>query len=95
MIQQAQTAINHYHSPIFQYRTVTKQESLILNKMRTGKDYTLTELAHLTKLEKSSVSGRVNHMLKTGVLAKGDKRKCKFTEVTCRTVKLPKRDRPC
>jgi hypothetical protein len=87
-IQQVDTAIEHYHSPTF-YRFVNSQEALILDFMRPGKEYTLTELAHLTKLEKSSVSGRVNHMLYTSmVLVKGQRRKCFFTEIECRTVKL-------
>ncbi len=90
LINQAQTAIDHYHTPEFQYRTVSRQEAQILEAMRAGKDYTLSELAHVTKLEKSSVSGRVNHMLKTGVLVKGLERKCFFTDILCRTVRLPR-----
>ena len=93
LINQAETAINHFHSPTFQYRTVQKQEAQILDVMRPGKEYTLTELAHATKLEKSSVSGRVNHMLHVGLLVKGQRRKCYFTEIMCRTVKLaPKQE---
>ena len=87
-IHQADTAIDHFHSFNFQYRTVSKQEAQIMESMRQGKCYTLTELAHFTKLEKSSVSGRVNHMLNVGLLVKGQRRKCYFTEIMCRTVKL-------
>jgi hypothetical protein len=89
-INQTDTASDHFHSPRFQATIVTPQEAIILEHMRAGHDYTLSELAHATKLEKSSVSARVNHMLyKSGVLVKGQQRKCFFTEILCRTIKLP------
>lgn len=92
LINQAETAIDHFHNPNFQYRTVSRQEAQILEVMRPGKSYTLSELAHLTKLEKSSVSGRVNKMLKGNapLLVKGLERKCYFTDILCRTVQLPR-----
>jgi len=88
-INQADTAIKHFHNPKFKYYIVQNQEAKILEHMKRGKDYTLSEIAHLTKMEKSSVSGRVNHMLNVSkVLIKGQRRKCYFTEIECRTVKL-------
>ena len=88
-INQAQTAIEHFHSPVFQYRTVTHQQALILEHMERNKDYTITELAYLCKMEKSSVSGRRNEMLHSKKIVKGIKRKCKFSEIKCQTVRLP------
>jgi predicted transcriptional regulator len=87
-IHQADTAIEHFHSPLFQYRTVSKQEALILEHIQKGKTYTISELAYLTKLDKSAVSARRNHMLKTGILVMGKRRKCLFTEIYVQTVRL-------
>ncbi len=88
-INQTQTACDHYNNPTFQYRVVSPQEALILDHVRKVRNYTITELAYLTKLDKSSVSGRRNAMLKKGLLVYGPKRKCKFTEIFVQTVKLP------
>lgn len=88
-IAQASTAIDHFHSPTFQYRVVSPQEALILEHIQKGKDYTISELAYLTKLDKAAVSARRNHMLKTGILVLGKRRKCLFTEIHVQTVMLP------
>ena len=87
-INQAETAIDHYHSPAFQYRTVQKREAEILEVMQRGKDYTITELAYLTHMDKSEVSARRNAMLKKKLIVRGANRKCKFTEIFVQTVKL-------
>ena len=88
LIDQADTAIDHFHSPEFQYRTVQKREAEILEVMKRGKDYTITELAYLTHMDKSDVSARRNGMLKKKLIVRGNNRKCKFTEVFVQTVKL-------
>ena len=88
-IQQAKTAIDHYHSPGFQYTVVDRRESEILEVMKRGKDYTITELAYLTHMDKSAVSARRNAMLKKKLIVQGARRKCKFTEIFVQTVKLP------
>lgn len=87
-INQASTASNHFHSDGFHARIVSPQQALILEHMRVGKDYTIGELAWLTKIDKSAVSGRRNAMLKAGILERGLARKCVFSEVHCETVKL-------
>lgn len=88
-INQAETAIEHFHSPAFQYQTVSKQEAQIMEKMRPSMDYTIGELAWLTKLDKSAISGRRNDMLRKGLLIRGIARKCTFSYVHCETVRLP------
>lgn len=87
-IQQADTAIEHFHSNRFA-ALVSRQEAEILEHMKVGKDYTITELAYLTKLDKSTVSGRRNAMLGKGLIVQGKRRKCKFTEIHVQTVRLP------
>lgn len=90
LINQAETAIDHFHSPNFQYRTIQRKESEILEKMKAGKDYTITELAYLTHMDKNEVSARRNAMLKKGIIERSLNRKCKFTEIFVQTVRLPR-----
>jgi len=87
-INQAPTAIDHFHSADFHLKIVPASQQRILDMMQPGKDYSIGELAWLTKLEKSSVSGRRREMLDAGLIVQGQRRRCKFSDIHCETVKL-------
>jgi hypothetical protein len=61
---------------------VGAQCSHIFDAMEFGKDYSRRELAKLTGLELSSVCGRVNEMLGSGMLQENGSRKCQITGKT-------------
>lgn len=46
------------------------------------------EIANYSKLEKSTVSARVNEMLKLGILQEVGRRKCKFSKILSYTIAI-------
>jgi DNA-binding IclR family transcriptional regulator len=58
----------------------------IFDAMQFDKDYSRRELAKLTGLELSSVCGRVNEMLESGMLQENNSRKCQITGKTIHPV---------
>jgi hypothetical protein len=77
----AQTSINAYR----EHRASGKvgaQAKAILDFMNLGESYSRRELHVLTGLELSSICGRVNKLLKMGMLKEGSKRKCMVTKKT-------------
>jgi len=88
-IQQSDTAIDCFHRPDFNLTVIQPQQAQILDKMQHGKDYTIRELAHVTHMDRSTVSARRNAMLKLGLIEYGPRRKCMFSEKFVETVRLP------
>jgi len=58
---------------------VNRQEKAILKFVNTRKDCTRREIAKALSMETSTVSARVNHMVKYGVLDEYKKRKCRVS----------------
>lgn len=88
-INQSQTAISNFHSSNFHGSVVQPQQQKILDVMVSGNTYTIGELARLTGIDKSAVSGRRNAMLADGLLERGEERECSISGRTCETVGLP------
>lgn len=90
LINQADTAIDQFHSPNFHARIVAPQHALILDAMRSSAqtEFTIGELAWLAKMDKSAVSARRYEMLRDELIVKGKRRPCKFSDIYCETVKL-------
>ena len=85
----AQTSIEAYKHHV-ESGAVSKQASYILQSMLPDADYSRRELAKLTSLDLSSVCGRVNELIKIGLLTEGETRLCKVTNKKIHPVKLPK-----
>lgn len=63
-------------------------QALILAKMKDGQLYSRRQLSQMTKMETSSVSGRVNELIESGEIVVCGKMTC---PVTGRTVEAIKR----
>lgn len=90
-IAQAPTAIACYHNYVVPH-VIQPQQQIILDVFACipkGSSYTIGEIARITKLDKSAVSGRRNAMLKVGLLELGDERPCFCSGKNCQTVRLP------
>ncbi|HLP99186.1 MAG TPA: helix-turn-helix domain-containing protein [Sideroxyarcus sp.] len=85
-INQAKTSISCFRE--YASKNAGAQQQRILSFMQPGRDYTIGELASMTNLEKSTVSGRRKEMIAAGLVILGDERKCKCSGITCQTVKL-------
>lgn len=59
---------------------VGQQAQKILDAMIDGVGYSRRELARASRLELSSVCGRVNELLQIGMLHEGEPRKCLITQ---------------
>lgn len=55
---------------------------------KDGEGATRGEIANYSKLEKSTVSARVNEMLKKGILQEVGRRKCKFSKILSYTIAI-------
>lgn len=66
---------------------VTASQQKVLEVMRHGRDYSLSELSAMTGIEKSSVSGRINELKKLGQVVESRKRSCHVTGKTVTAVK--------
>lgn len=84
-INQAQTAINHFHEVVVPNLSKS-QQAHILSVMARGCTYTIGELADFLGLQKSTVSARRNEMIAAGLIKHGKNRPCKISNVTCQTV---------
>ena len=62
------------------------QAMYIFDAMAFNKEYSRRELVTITGLELSSVCGRVNEMLQTGLLKEVSTRKCQITGKTIKPV---------
>jgi hypothetical protein len=58
---------------------VGAQAQKILDKMQPGVEYSRRELVELTGLELSSICGRVNELLGSGLIQEGKTRPCRVT----------------
>lgn len=90
LIQQAETAIRAYHDHV--PKIIQPQQQKIIDvfaRCHPGNAYTIGELAFLSGLDKSAVSGRRNKMLHDGLLERGIKRHCSSSGIVCETVRLP------
>lgn len=74
----ADTSIDAYHEHRDSGR-LGKQAQAILDKMRPGWGYSRRELVETTGIELSSICGRVNELLKLGILQEQSPRKCGVT----------------
>lgn len=84
----AQTSIaahNDIH-PVF----AANQQEQVFNAIKAAwsSGATISELAHMLGLEKSSVSARRNALLASGRIELGDERKCRITGRTVQTVRV-------
>ena len=66
---------------------VTSSQAAILEAMKHGRDYSLSELSAMTGIEKSSVSGRINELLASGQVVISRLRACKITGKTVRATR--------
>ena len=86
--QVSDTSIECYHA-IRGEGKLGKQQAVIIETVRKGRDYSLQELVKLTGLPINAVSGRVNELKESSRLEVAEKRKCSVTDRTVRPVRLP------
>ena len=67
--------------------TARQKDEILYVVKHSNKDLTRREISHHTKIENSSVAGRVNEMIGEE-LEEGPKRKCRISKRLCGTVKL-------
>lgn len=67
-------------------KDITQADEIMLHIIE-GYDYSRQELKRLTGFEINAICGRVNEMLKTGVLEEGEIRKCEVTGRSIRPVR--------
>jgi predicted transcriptional regulator len=65
-----------------------EKEREIAEIMKCGRRFTRREVAHLTKMETSSVSARVNHMIFIGVIEVDGNIRCPITKKMVEAIKL-------
>lgn len=85
------------HVKYFRNKLFFKIKTIILENIndvemanKGVKGITRDEIAVLGKMEKSTVSGRVNEMIKAGILETVGKRKSIYSKITSYTVSLKK-----
>ena len=89
-ILQAETAIRAYHDHVPKIIPAQQQKILdVFARCAPGNSYTIGELAFLSGLDKSAVSGRRHQMLRDGLLEYGHRRPCSSSGIVCETVRLP------
>lgn len=84
----AETSIDAYHA-IRRDGSLTRQQALVMGVIEAGRDYSLREIARLTDLDTSTVSGRVNELRAAGKLELGTTRPCTLSRKTIHPVRLP------
>lgn len=90
LIQQSDTARDAFHGQV--QKVIPHQQQQILDvfaRCAPGNSYTIGELAFMSGLDKSAVSGRRHQMLLDGLLERGGNRRCSSSGIVCETVKLP------
>lgn len=89
-IQQADTAVNHFHlvvSNALAPSLIERIRNFIEGHPRKP-DWTIGELAWGIAIDKSTISARRNEMLKLNIFERGEKRCCSISGIRCETVKL-------
>ena len=87
-IAQRETAINCYYGRIITILAPTQNQQVIY-VIKSGKDYSLSELVRLTGIEKSSISRCVNSLRAAGLLVTAPERKCSISGIRILPSKLP------
>ena len=64
------------------------QKYLIIRLLKTEQPLSRREISQATNIEIGSVSGRVNEMLKLGILEEAKMRKCMFSKKLIKPVQL-------
>lgn len=67
---------------------LNRQHKQILAKMQPGHAYSRRELAEQTRLELSSICGRVNELVAIGMLEEAPTRRCEITGKKIKPVRL-------
>ena len=89
LIRQAETAIESFHAHRNTGRAQAQQARILRFIGQRGGDWSIGELARAMGMEKSTVSARVNEMVKTRDLVEMPKRKDRVSNVRVRPVGLP------
>ena len=84
-IQQIETAINSFHA---HHSKSAVQHQLILDFLSAGGDYSINELAKALNWQNSTVSARLNEMLKLKLIVECEHRKDRYSNVRCRPVAI-------
>jgi hypothetical protein len=88
-IQQADTAINHFHAFVQDGAPIAREAIANFIEGHPRKpDWTIGEISFGMGIDKSTVSARRNEMLKLLILERGEKRCCSISGIRCETVKL-------
>jgi predicted transcriptional regulator len=65
-----------------------EKEREIAEVMKSGRKFTRREISRITKMETSSVSARVNHMIFIGVIEVDGQMRCPITKKMVEAIKL-------
>ena len=84
----ATTSADAYHA-IRRDGSLSRQQALVMRVIKVGRDYSLREIARLTELDTSTVSGRVNELRAAGKLELASTRPCALSRKTIHPVRLP------
>ena len=87
-----QTSIRAYNNEVqgFKNKLYPKILEALHEIDKDGEGATRGEIANYSKLEKSTVSARVNEMLKLGILQEVGRRKCKISKILSYTIAINK-----
>lgn len=87
-----QTSIRAYNNEVKAIKN--KLYPIILSTLneidKNNEGLTRGEIANYSKLQKSTVSARVNEMLKLGILQEVGRRKCRFSKILSYTIAINK-----
>lgn len=87
-----QTSIRAYNNEVKAIKN--KLYPIIISTLneidKNNEGLTRGEIANYSKLQKSTVSARVNEMLKLGILQEVGRRKCRFSKILSYTIALNK-----
>lgn len=73
---------------------LTRQQKIIVDAVKVGRNYSLQELVKITGLPINTISGRCNDLRHLGVLELGPTRACGVTGRQIHPVRLPAADPP-
>lgn len=82
------TSIDCYYSKVSKIRAKLYKKILETIKKYGADGITRGEIAEICKMEKSTVSARVNELLKFGILYEDGTRKDKYTDITAHILKI-------
>lgn len=87
-----QTSIRAYNNEVKAIKN--KLYPIIISTLneidKNNEGLTRGEIANYSKLQKSTVSARVNEMLKLGILQEVGRRKCRFSKILSYTIAINK-----